>query len=229
MRILDVRHDEPARRGRGDAEVHVVLDDDLLVGPLRVHRRVAPHGPDHRLRHDEQRGDLHPGEVGGCLQPLGELHRPGRVDVDEQAHVRRAERAGHHRVRDRLAHARAPGCAPRARSATPGVWMLRNTLACDACRMTSSRVISPTSPVGVTVRQVDGEVLRELADRRLRDDRMTRMRPAPSWAGPAVAAPSAGCARAGAAAAGGDLALHAVADQNGRRLLLFRDARSACR
>ena len=31
-----------------------------------------------------------------------------------------------------------------------GVWMLRNTLACCACRMTSSRVISPASPVAVT-------------------------------------------------------------------------------
>jgi hypothetical protein len=52
---------------------------------------------------------------------------------------------------------RAMACAIALRtpltrtSGQSGVWMLRNTLACDAWRMTSSRVISPARPVGCTV------------------------------------------------------------------------------
>ena len=51
--VLDVRDDQPARGGRGDAEVDVALEDDLLgrLVPGRVdlrrtaHRQAAPPGP----------------------------------------------------------------------------------------------------------------------------------------------------------------------------------------
>ena len=63
--VLDVGYDEPARRGRGDAEVDVVLVDDLLRGvvPPGVDLRRAPHREHHGAREHQQRRDLDVAEL----------------------------------------------------------------------------------------------------------------------------------------------------------------------
>src|SRR5699024_11186210 len=68
--VLEVRHDESARGGGGDAEVHVVLVDDLLGGlvPGGVDLGVAADGDQQRLRDHRQRADLHVGPLPGGAQ-----------------------------------------------------------------------------------------------------------------------------------------------------------------
>ena len=97
--VLDVRDDQPARRGRGDAEVHVVLDHDLLgrLVPAAVDHRVPADGEQQRPRDEQQRADLDAGQLGPQRQPLAQLHHAGHVDGEELRDVRRGEGAGHHR------------------------------------------------------------------------------------------------------------------------------------
>src|SRR5699024_9203260 len=65
VRILEVRHDQPARRGRRDAEVHVVLVDDLLrvLVPGAVDLRVAADRDQQRLRVHREGADLDVGPL----------------------------------------------------------------------------------------------------------------------------------------------------------------------
>ncbi len=66
--VLDVRDDQPAGRRGSDAEVDVVLLDDLLgrLVPRRVDAGVAADREDHRLGEDEQRRDLDLAELARC-------------------------------------------------------------------------------------------------------------------------------------------------------------------
>ena len=106
-RVLDVRHDEAALGGRGDAEVHVVLDHDLLGGgvPGRVDQRVPGHRDEQRPGHEQQRRDPQLGELGQLPEPAHRRHRLGHVDLKELGDVRRGERARHHGRGHVLAHA----------------------------------------------------------------------------------------------------------------------------
>ena len=107
LRFLDVGHDQPARGGRGDAEVDVVLEHDLLGGlvPERVDLRRPPHRQDHGAGEHQQRRDLDVAELASGLEPVDELHGPGGVDGDPLGDVRRGERRLHHRAGHHLADA----------------------------------------------------------------------------------------------------------------------------
>ena len=104
--VLDVRDDQPARGGRGDAEVDRALVDDLLrlLVPRRVDdRRTAGRQRD-RLRDDQQRRDLELPERLVALEPVDQLHRGADVHGDPLGHMRCRERTGHHRLRHHLLH-----------------------------------------------------------------------------------------------------------------------------
>ena len=98
VRVLDVRDDQaPLRRG-GEAQVHVVPDDDLLglLIPDRIDHRMTRDRHQQRPGHEQQRGDPQPGEFGQLADAPQRGHRLGDVDVEELRHVRGGERAGHH-------------------------------------------------------------------------------------------------------------------------------------
>ena len=127
--VLDVGHDQPARGGRGDAEVHVVLDHDLLG-------RLVPRGVDARgcggprcsraLATSSSGLTLTSWNSRSMLQPLDELHRAGHVDGDELGDVRGGERRGDHRLGGHLAHALDRDARlPLARRAKAGACMPR--------------------------------------------------------------------------------------------------------
>src|SRR6478735_2911496 len=105
--VLDVGYDQPAGRGRRDAEVDVALEDDLLgrLVPVGVDLRRTPHREHARPGHHQQRRDLHVAELAPGLQPLDELHRAGDVDRDPLGDVRRGEGRVDHRLPHHLAHA----------------------------------------------------------------------------------------------------------------------------
>ena len=162
--VLDVGHDQAARRGGRDAEVDVVLVDDLLRGlvPERVDLRRALHREDDRAGEDEQRADPDVAEVGALLEPRHELHRRGHVDGDPLGDVRAGEGRLAHRRRHHLAHAldRLAGlalarCATSCEVATHRV-LVRMTQpargrAATTAPWTSSRVIEPDGPEPVSV------------------------------------------------------------------------------
>ncbi len=97
-----------------------------------------------------------------------------------------------------------------------GVWMLRNTLACDATLITSSRTISPSAPVGVTVvrstprsrasLRIGGLAITPAEERTGRSAGLRRREtaspplPYPTSTDPDAAAGASGAAGAGAAA-----------------------------
>ncbi|GMA87185.1 hypothetical protein GCM10025868_24350 [Angustibacter aerolatus] len=74
LRVLDVRHDEAPRGGGGDAEVHRVLDHDLLglLVPGRVDLGVPAGREEHGLHDDQQRRHLDIPELAVGAQPLDE-------------------------------------------------------------------------------------------------------------------------------------------------------------
>ena len=152
--VLDVRHDQPARRGRGDAEVHVVLDHDLLgrLVPAAVDHRVPAGGEQQRLGHEQQRGDLDVGQLRPGGEALTQLHRPGHVDGEELGDVRRGERAGHHRRGGQLADAldrdpllHRPASRRHRKPARRRRWRLPRARRAS----TSARVMTPPVPVPV--------------------------------------------------------------------------------
>ena len=104
---LDVGHEQTARGGRGDPEVDVAVEDDLLglVVPAGIGLRVTTKGEGQRLGHEEQRGDLDVGEAPVALEPVDEVHHRRDVHGDELGDVRRGEGRGHHRLGRRPAHA----------------------------------------------------------------------------------------------------------------------------
>jgi len=86
-----------------------VADQDLRrtfagVDPRGVHERRAPHGPDHRAGHDQQRRHLDVGVVRRRLQPLDQLHGAAGIHIRPHRNVRRGLGAEHHPGRHRLAH-----------------------------------------------------------------------------------------------------------------------------
>ncbi len=190
LRVLDVRHEEAAGRRGGDAEVHVVAHADLraLVGldPRGVDHRRPPHGPDDRPRHDQQRRDLGVGEVGRGLEPLDELHRARRVDVDPHRHVRGRVGARGHRRGGGLAHAadrdrllavirrRGGGAGDGDRLLAHGVPLRRLDVAEHRrLRRLLHDVVARDLAGGAAGHdrpEVHAEIARQLADRRLRDD-----------------------------------------------------------
>ena len=106
-RVLDVRHDEAAVGGHRDAEVHVVLDHDLLRGgvPGGVDERVPGHRDEQRPGREEQRRYPQAREFGQLADTAHRCHRLGHVDLQELGDVRRGERARHHGRGHVLAHA----------------------------------------------------------------------------------------------------------------------------
>src|SRR5665648_436594 len=106
VRVLDVRHDQPARGLRGDPQVHVVLVDDLLLllAPGGVDLSVPANRQHQGLGGDQQRGHPDVGELAVLAQPFDQVHGLGDVDGVEHRHVRGAERAGDHRLGGALAH-----------------------------------------------------------------------------------------------------------------------------
>ena len=116
--VLQVGYDEPARSRRGDAEVDVALEDDLL-GPLvpeRVDLRRTAHREHAGPGQHQQRRDLDVAELAAGLEPLDELHRPGDVDGDPLGHVRGGEGRVDHRLPHHLPDAldRLPALAVRS-------------------------------------------------------------------------------------------------------------------
>ena len=105
--VLDVRHDQPAVGGRGDAQIDVVLQDDLAgrFVPAGVDLRGSPSGEDDGLGHEQQRRDLDVAELAPGGDPVAQLHRRGHVDGQELGDVRGGERRGHHRRGRVLTHA----------------------------------------------------------------------------------------------------------------------------
>ena len=187
--VLDVGYDEPAGRRRRDAQVDVVLDHDLLgrLVPGGVDLRIALHRQQQRLGHHQQRRDLTPANSRSALSRSTSRMVAGHVDGDELGHVRRGERAGHHRLRGHLADAldRHPGL-PLAGRRTPDRSGRRSAPpaagACSVRLCTSSRVTDPCGPVPVIDAQVDAELLGQRAHRRLgqRLGRALGGRPAPA-------------------------------------------------
>ena len=158
---LDVGHDQPARGGGRDAEVHVGLEHDLLgrLVPGRVDLLGAAHRQADRLGHHEQRGHLDVAELAVRLELLDELHRPGDVDGDPLGDVRGRERGVDHRLRHHLPHALdrlAPAPADLSASDVVGATLSALTTrrrGPDWRAWTSSRVTVPSGPVGVRVRR----------------------------------------------------------------------------
>src|SRR5699024_5766409 len=79
VRVLEVRHDQTARGGRGDAEVHVVLVDDLLrvLVPGAVDLGIAADRDQQRLRDHGEGADLDVGPLPRGAQLGDDLQRPG--------------------------------------------------------------------------------------------------------------------------------------------------------
>jgi hypothetical protein len=96
--VLDVRHDEAALGRDRDAEVHVVLDHDLLglLVPRGVDHRMPGRRGQQRPGHEQQRRHPQPGELGQLADPPHRGHRLGDVGLQELGDVRRGERAAHH-------------------------------------------------------------------------------------------------------------------------------------
>jgi len=105
-RVLDVRHDEATVGGHRDAEVHVVLDHDLVRGgvPRGVDERVPGHRDEQRPGHEKQRGHPQLREFGQLAHAAHRRHRLGHVDLQELGDVGCSERARHHGRGHVLAH-----------------------------------------------------------------------------------------------------------------------------
>ena len=140
-----------------DAQVHVVLDHDLLGGvvPGRVDERMPGHRDEQRPGHEQQRRDPQLGELGQLPHPAHRGHRLGDVDLEELGHVRRGERARHHGRGHVLAHAadRDALLAAGGRSGSVAVrdpfpgFGRTDRVPAPAARCTSSRVIEPSGPL----------------------------------------------------------------------------------
>ena len=172
--VLDVRDHQAARGGGRDAEVDVVLEDDLLgrVVPHRVDLRRTPHREDRGAGQHQQRRDLDVAELAAALEPLDELDGAGGVDGHPLGDVRGGERRLHHRAGHHLADAldRLAGL-PLARATG---FEARQLGAPRPSPPSSRRPLSTSSRRDRAVRagrlergQVDAEVLGELAHRRL--------------------------------------------------------------
>ena len=173
--VLDVRHGQAARGGGRDAQVHVVVLDDLLLRfvPAGVERGVVLQRDQHGLGHQGQRRELVAGERAAGLELRQQLHGRGHVDGQELRDVRCGERAGDHGGGGELAHAldRRPGFPLTLRRSRAA----RHTGQVPGC----DRQVSPADEVADVVpgdepelpgagdqREVDAEIFGELAHRR---------------------------------------------------------------
>ena len=172
--VLDVRHGQAARRGGRDAQVHVVVLDDLLLGlvPAGVERGVVAQGDEHGLGHDGQRRELVAGKRAAGLELRQQFHGRGDVDGQELRDVRCGEGAGNHGGGGELPYAldRRPGFPLALRRSLRG--HTGQVLRCH-------RQVSPADEVAHVVagdepvlpgagdgREVDAEILGQLAHRR---------------------------------------------------------------
>ena len=181
VRALDVRHDQPALGRGGDAQVHVVLDHDLLrvLVPGRVDHRVPGHRDQQRPGHQQQRRHPDPGELRQLPQPPDRVDRGADVGLQELGHVRGPPRALGDRGRGVLADAAdgdplLPGTRRGRlgqRSEHRGVQRaggLLHVVAADG----------PARPGAGQPGQVHPELPGQLADRRLRQHARVAARPA---------------------------------------------------
>ena len=178
-RVLDVRHDEATLGRHRDAEVHVVLDHDLLRGgvPRRVDERVPGHRDEQRPGHEQQRRHPQVREFGQLADAAHRGHRLGHVDLQELGDVRRGERARHHgrghvpahpADTDALLAARAGGRAHGGRlgpvSGYPDRTGLRISGRCTLHVVPGDRAIRAAAR---QLRQAEAEILGQLAHGRL--------------------------------------------------------------
>ena len=107
MGVLDVRHQQSARGGRGDPEVDAALEHDLLGGlvPGGVELRVARSASRPPWPRSAAGETLTSAKSRRALSRLDQLHRRGDVAGHPLGDVRRGERRLHHRRRGRLADA----------------------------------------------------------------------------------------------------------------------------
>jgi hypothetical protein len=140
---------------------------------------VSTTGNDQRLGHDQQGADLDVPELAIGPEPVHELHHAGHVDGDELRDMRRGERRADHGLCGHLAHALdrdahlalAFGCEH-------GWHVCRGT--CAAARPRIREVVircirlevgsgdDATDAGAGDLREVEAQVLGELAHRRLR-------------------------------------------------------------
>ena len=171
--VLDHRHHQTARGGGGDAEIHVLLHDDHVGTWLRaalvdrVDLRCPAGRETHRASCEGQWAELEIGELRTPAQPVPQLHHRGHIDREELGDVRRTEGAGHHGRRggppdalDRDAVLPGRRVVGRARSGLRGGTLCRNGI------LHIRPADHPVLPGGGHCRQVDAEVLGELAHRR---------------------------------------------------------------
>ena len=104
MRILDIRHHQPARGRRRNAQVHKTLDLNLAVRPRSVHLGVPFGRPNHGGGKHQQRSYLHALEVARLLQTLDKFHGARGIDIYENRYMRGAKRRRNHSFRRCLAH-----------------------------------------------------------------------------------------------------------------------------
>ena len=167
-----------------------------------------------------------PAKSGGGLQPRHEFHGACRVDVHEDAHVRCAERARHHRRRDGLADALdrndllAVGSPGRGLDVSEQARLGR--VADDVVPRDFTREPGPDQAV-----ELDAEILGQFANRRLRNDRGCRCRRHRGGSRGSGAGGHSWNRGLGTAATPTrrSVPARAVSDQGGWRLVFGRDAR----
>ena len=172
--VLDVRHGQAARRGGGDAQVHVVVLNDLLLRfvPAGVERGVVAQGDEHGLRHDGQRRELVAGKRTAGLELRQQFHGRGDVDSEELRDVWRGEGAGNHGGGSELPDAldRRPGfplALRRSLRGHTGQVVRRHRQVSPADKV--AHIVAGDEPVLAGTgdrREVDAEVLGQLAHRR---------------------------------------------------------------
>ena len=104
--VLDHRDDQPALERHRDAEVHVLLVDDVVAVERRVDDRMPPHRVDHRLGDERHVRQLGAEPLVFRLLLLADPSNGREVDVKDGVHVRRGAPAQHHVLGDLLAHHR---------------------------------------------------------------------------------------------------------------------------
>ena len=103
--VADHRHDEPVRRGDGDADVRHGEAEDLVAREVGVHRPMAQERGRRDLRQQVAHRRLRLAVAEASDEPLAQLQGAGHVDRQRQLEDRRLPRLGQ-ATRDRLARRR---------------------------------------------------------------------------------------------------------------------------
>ena len=104
--VLDDRHDQPAVERDGDAEVDVLLVDDVVAVERGVDERMPAERVDDRLGDERHVGQLRAAPLVVRLLLLADPLDGREVDVEDRVHVRRRAPAEHHVLGDLPAHHR---------------------------------------------------------------------------------------------------------------------------